>query len=335
MEDPRKLTNTEKAALVLYSLGEDLAAEVMQHLERNEVERIGSCMGRLGGVPSEVVDAAVSEFCSMVARNKGAVSVGKGFVQSVLSRALSPQEAQSILEGSSTGEEAYSLDMLESLDAKILTDFTKNEHPQTIALILAHLQPKKAAEVLSNLPGDLQAEVAFRMSNLEDVSPEVLQEFTQILATQAKRIRSGGRRLGGVKAVADMMNEMGRDTESDIITKLEEADPDLARKIREFMFTFNDLLLIDDRGIQDLLKEVSNDDLGRALKTADDAVKEKIFKNMSERAQAMLKEDMEDMGPTRVSEVQQAQQIIVGAAMRLADEGRITIARGEQEDVYV
>jgi len=331
MEKEGKLTHLERAAVIVSSLPEEVASEVLRNLDAVEIEKLSSCMARMGTVPSEAVDSTINDFVQMAVQGSGAISLGKEYAESLISKVLGVDKAKSIVSRVSEGAEYRSLDLLDALDPMTLTNLTRNEHPQTIALILSHLSPEKAGYVLSNLPEELRAEVVLRISNLERVPPDVVSEVAEMLETEVKSMGGVGHQLGGIKNVVDILNQMDRATESSIMTKIEETDPKLADEIRQLMFIFDDLVLIDDRGIQEVLKEVSSEDLAKALKTASDSVKEKIFKNMSERAVEMLNEDIEDMGPIRLSEVEKAQQAITQVALRLEEEGKISVGRGGEE----
>ena len=251
--------------------------------------------------------------------------------------AVGEERARDILGGLNIGNNsARSLESLEMVDAKSLSTFLVNEHPQTVAVILAHLDPEKKGEVLRRLPESLQAEVVLRMANLENVDPELIAEIDKVLKNQLSSSHTIEQAsLGGVQPVAEMLNVMDKNSEQSIMSRLEEKDPLLAEEIRKLMFVFEDIAKIDDRGIQVLLKEVPNDRLLLSLKTANDEIRNKIFKNISTRAAEMLREDLSNMGPARLSDVETAQQEIVNVARRLEAEGKIIIARGGSEDAMV
>ncbi|MGE3760403.1 MAG: flagellar motor switch protein FliG, partial [Pseudobdellovibrionaceae bacterium] len=222
------------------------------------------------------------------------------------------------------------------VDAKSLSNFLINEHPQTIAVILAHLEPEKKGEVLKRLPESLQAEVVLRLSNLDHVAPELIAEVDRVLKQELSTLGTVEQAsLGGVQPVAEMLNVMDKNTETAIMSRIEEKDPILAEEIRKLMFVFEDIIKIDDKGIQTLLKEVPNDKLLLALKTANEEIRGKIFKNISQRAAKLLQEDLQNMGPARLSDVESAQVEIVNVARRLEQEGKILIARGGSEDALV
>jgi len=240
-----------------------------------------------------------------------------------------------MLETITLQEDSSYIEIFRSLDMRVLAEFVKNEHPQTVALILSQLLAEEAGEVLIALPENLQIEVIDRMAKLDYVAPEVLRDVAQVLESEIKTAQTITRRIGGIKTISDMLNNMERQKGSEIIARIEENDPEMAEEIRQNMFIFEDLMKIEDRGIQEILKEISSDILAKAMKTAGDGIKDKIFKNMSERAADMLREDIEDMGPTRLSDIEKAQSEIVKVAMKLADDGKIHIASGKDEDSYV
>ena len=336
MEKEKGFTNLEKVATVISSLPEDLATEIFRHMDTAEVERVSRCMSSMGTVAGDVVDKIINEFVEMVDSEEGSVTLGKGYAENLVAKALGEAKAKSIVDKISEGKEYRSLALLDDIDPKMVTDIIRNEHPQTIALILAHLSPEKSGTILPSLPEDLRAEVVLRISSLEGVPPDVVSDVAEMLENEVKSMGSmGGNQLGGIKAVADILNQMDRATESSVLSKIEETDPKMADEIRQLMFVFDDLVLIDDRGIQEILKEISSDDLAKALKTAGEAIKEKIFKNMSERAVEMLNEDIEDMGPIRLTDVEKAQQSITQIAMKLEEDGKITMGDRGGEEVFV
>ncbi|MEE8382000.1 MAG: flagellar motor switch protein FliG [Thermodesulfobacteriota bacterium] len=336
MTNEGKLTNIEKVAVLLSTLPEEVASNVFRYLDAVEIERISICMAKMGRVEGGTVDSVINDFMQMAAEGTGSISFGKDYAEKLISKVLGENEAKSMVAKVSENKGEQSFKLLDDLDPKMLTDLTRNEHPQTIALILSHLSPEKTGKVLSNLPEELRAEVVVRISKLEPVPPEVVSEVAQMLEEGVKAMGDVGGQLGGVNSVADILNQMDRAAESSVMTKIEEVAPKLAEEIRQLMFIFEDLVSVDDRGIQEILKEISSDDLARALKTASEAVKEKIFKNMSERAVEMLNEDIEDMGPIKLSDVEKAQMSITQIALRLEEEDKITVGgRGGEEEVFV
>lgn len=331
------LKGFDKAAILINYLGKDALKVLFKRMEDGDIRKLINIMTKYRVVPVHVTKKVLEEFYEMISETEDYIfSEGVAQKESIVD-ALGEERARGILGGlniSSGGNR--SLESLEMVDAKSLATFLVNEHPQTVAVILAHLEPEKKGEVLKRLPEALQAEVVLRMANLEHVDPELIGEIDRVLKNQlANTATVEQAALGGVQPVAEMLNVMDKNTETSIMSRLEEKDPLLAEEIRKLMFVFDDIVKIDDRGIQTLLKEVPNDKLLLALKTANDDIKNKVFKNISARAAEMLREDLNNMGPSRLSDVEGAQQEIVNAARRLEAEGKILIARGGSEDAMV
>jgi flagellar motor switch protein FliG len=288
-------------------------------------------------VPVSVTKKVLEEYYEMLSESEEFIFSAQMQSKDMIIDALGEERARSILGGLNISSgSGRTLESLEMVDAKSLSTFLVNEHPQTVAVILAHLEPEKKGEVLRRLPESLQAEVVLRMANLDNVDPELISEIDKVLKNQLSASHTVEQAsLGGVQPVAEMLNVMDKNSEQSIMSRLEEKDPLLAEEIRKLMFVFEDIAKIDDRGIQILLKEVPNDKLLLALKTAHEDIRTKIFKNISARAADMLREDLNNMGPARLSDVESAQQEIVNAARRLEAEGKIIIARGGTEDAMV
>lgn len=324
-----KYTGAQKAAILLLSFGEDIAAEIFKHMNEFEIKRIGSAMSRLGRLEQEIVDQILLEFYEILQRNNKFVYGGTDFTKTVIGTAFKGEDADELMESLALGA-TTNLDSLELVDAKTLANFIRNEHPQTIALILAHLDPKKCGEVLKLLPESLHTEILIRIANLESVAPEVIEELDDVLRNEIQALGAiSTHKIGGVEPLASMLNVMDKATSEHMLDGLEERDPELAEEIRQLMFVFDDLVKIDDRGIQELIKNVPNDKWKLALKTATEGVVNLIFKNMSERAAKMLKEDMEAMPSVRLSDVEAAQAEILQVARKLEEEGKIIIATGD------
>jgi flagellar motor switch protein FliG len=284
-----------------------------------------------------VTKKVLEEFYELISETEDYIFSEKSSSKDTIVDALGEERARGILGGVNLGSgTGRNLESLEMVDAKSLSNFLVNEHPQTVAVIVAHLEPEKKGEVLKRLPESLQAEVVLRMANLDHVAPELIAEIDSVLKRELSSMSTVEQSaLGGVQPVAEMLNVMDKNTETSIMSRLEEKDPLLAEEIRKLMFVFDDIVKIDDKGIQALLKEVPNDKLLLALKTANEEIKNKVFKNISQRAAEMLREDLSNMGPSRLSDVETAQQEIVNAARRLEAEGKILIARGGSEDALV
>jgi len=331
-----ELTASDKAAVILYTLGQDAASAVMKYMEHDDVRELSKSMTSMESISSKDVDIIVDEFHSKVSNEEGTiVSIEEDYVKSVITNVVGEKTAERILESISLQEDGSYIEIFRNLDIKVLAEFIKNEHPQTIALIISQLLPEEASEVMASLSDNLQLDVIARTAKLENISPEMLRDVALVLESEIKTAQTATRKIGGVKSISEILNNMDRQVSSAILVRIEENDPEMAEEIRQNMFIFEDLSKIDDKGIQEILKEVSTDILSRAMKTVSDAIKDKIFKNMSERAADMLKEDIEDMGPTRLADIEKAQNEIVKVAMKLADEGKIFIAGGKEDDVFV
>ena len=323
-----KYSGAQKAAILMLSFGEEISAEIFKNMTEFEIKRIGTAMSRLGRLDQEVVDEIMSEFYGILQQNKKFFYGGNDFTKKVIGSAFKGGEADELIEQLSLGASA-NLDSLELIDPRTLSNFIRNEHPQTIALILAHLDAKKCGETLKILPEGLHTEILLRMANLDAVQPEIIDEIDDVLRQEVQAMGSiSTQKIGGVEPIAEMLNLMDKATEEQILDNLEERDPDLAEQIRQLMFVFDDLVKIDDRGIQELIKNVSNDKWKIALRTASEAVKELVFKNMSERASQMLREDMEASGAVKLADVENVQFEVIGVARKLESEGKIMIASG-------
>jgi len=335
-EKEKVLTGPDKAAIVLYSLGEEAASEVMKYMEHDDVREISKSMTQMQSIASTVMDQMLDEFYDRVSNEEGViVTIEEDYIKNIISNVLGEKTADRILESISLQEDSSYIEIFRNLDIRVLAEFIKNEHPQTISLVLSQLLPEEAGDVLTSLPEALQTDVIERMANLENVPPEVLRDVANVLETEIKSAQTTTRKIGGVKSISEILNSMDRQMSSGILSRIEENDPEMAEEIRQNMFIFEDILKIEDRGIQEILKEISTDILARAMKTSGEGIQDKIFKNMSERAAEMLKEDIDDMGPTRLAEIEKAQNEIVKVALKLADEGKIFISGGKEEDVFV
>lgn len=330
-----KHTGPEKAAILMMAIGEDAASNVLGKLEDKEIQTLGNYMTYLGNVPSESMDSVAKEFYeSLMAGTAGMAVAGKDFIKNTLLRAMDPLKVAEIMDNiAMPGEETGGgLETIRLLDPKTIVNFLKNEHPQTAAIILAHLDPGQAGEVLKEMPEKIRTEVVYRMATLERIIPGVIKDLDEALQQEFSATGAGeGSKIGGVQSVAEMLNQIDHATESKILGDIEESDPELADSIRQLMFVFADLIKVDDRGMQAILKEVESEDLLLSMKTSAEALKEKIFKNMSERAAMMIKEDLDSMGPVRLSDVEKSQQKILKIAKKLEDEGKIVIGGGGEE----
>jgi flagellar motor switch protein FliG len=319
----------EKAAIFLSSVGEDVAAQILKDLDPEDIRKISSYMAKTKKKDPEKLQTVLSETMEKVTAGEIQVA-GEDYIKNVLAKGLGSDDAEKILEMVS---KASPLESLKGVSPKTLANFLVTEHPQTIALILCLLDPEQAAAVIEKLPEHLRADVAMRVACTERIPENALEEIEEVLKVQLDI--DGGKdeeSFEGTKVIAEILNQCDRNTEQAILEKIETQDDGLPESIRELMLVFDDLQNIDDRGIQLILKELSTEDLSLALKSAPEGLKEKIFRNMSQRAVKILKDEMETMGPVKVSDVEAAQQNIVKVARKLDEEGKIIIAgRGGEE----
>ena len=326
-----------KVAAFLLAIGPESAGSILRQMDREIVEDVTREVASLGMVPSEQQKEIVEEFYNVALAKQYANEGGLAYARALLERALSKDEASRVMQQIEHQVHQQPFSFLQKAESENLLTFMQDEHPQTIALILAHLPSSKGSEILSGLPPAKQIEVVTRVANMEQTNPEVIREVEKGLEQRLSGIMTQQfQKVGGVEAVAEMLNLSDRSTEKGILETLEAEDPDLVEQIRRLMFVFEDILLVNDKGIQSVLKEVDNEELALALKTASDELKQKIFKNMSERAAQLIAEDMQYMGPVRVSDVEAAQQKIVDIVRRLEDAGEIIIAgRGGEKEMVV
>lgn len=335
MAEERKYTGPEKAAIFLMSLGEEGAAKILAEMQEREIQSIGNYMSAMGDVELSTVDEVSRDFHSNMTAGGGGLGIsGLDFLKTTLMRALDPAKATEILNNITTpGEDlGGGLDTVRMLDPKVVANFLSNEHPQTAAIVLAHLETGMAGTTLREMPEETRMEIVYRLATLERVSPQVLRDLDEALQSEFRSSGAvSGSKMGGVEAAAEIMGTIDRATETSILTAMDEVDPDLANDIRNLRFTYEDILKVDDHGVQMILKEISQEDLLISLKTGSDELKDKIFSNMSERASSMLKEDLEAMGLTKITEVERAQQKIVSVVKRLEEEGRLVVGGGGEE----
>lgn len=329
------LSGQEKAAILLSALGPTTTKLIFKHMKDNDVKRMINTMSILSKSPIWMVRKVLEEFYSSINEDAELLfseNKGRDFILGALGEDRAKQLLGQIIDVGSTN----TLESLELVDTRTLANFLINEHPQTIALICAHLPVEKKVDVLRKLPEGLQAEVVLRVANLDFVSPELIAQLDDVLKTELSTLGSiDTQQLGGIEPIADMLNLMDKNSEKNIMARVEEKDPELAEEIRKLMFVFEDVIYVDDRGIQELLKIVDNMKLVIALKTAPDDVKTKLYKNMSNRAATLLKEDLEATGPTKVSDVEKAQQEIVQQLKDLETKGKAIISRGGEGDAFV
>jgi len=334
---PDELEGITKAAVLLLAIGPDTASSVLKQLSPEAVQEVTRELAGLGRVPPDLARGVVNEFYHLSIASQYASEGNLEYAKAILSQSLEGKQAERVLQQIQTQVQKTPFSFLQRAESENLLTFIQDEHPQTIALIVCHLPHHKAAEILGGLPMQKQVEVIRRMANMEQTNPEVIREVERGLESRlANMLVQSMEKAGGVPTVAEILNLADRATEKAILEGLEAEDPDLVEQIRRLMFVFEDIMLVDDKGIQSVLKEVDNDELALALKTASAELQAKVFNNMSERAAAMIKENMEYMGPVRVSDVESAQQRIVDIVRRLEESGDIIIqGRGGDSDLIV
>jgi flagellar motor switch protein FliG len=327
-------TGTERAAILLLTLGEQEAAQVLKHMGAKEVQRIGAAMAKLTNVSKDEVHTIITEFSSSV-ESQTSVGVGaEDFLRKVLVDALGQDKATSIIDRISIGRSTKGLEALKWMDARAVAELIRLEHPQIIAIVLAYLEADQSAEILTCLPANMRSDIMVRIATLDGVQPSALTELDDIMEkTFAGKGTARTSALGGAKAAANIINNLEPSQEGVIMEQIVQTDEALGSRIQDLIFVFDNLLEIDDRSMQELLRQVSSDKLLLAMKGCEDAMKEKIFKNMSQRAAEMLKDDLESKGPVRISEVEGAQKEILQTARKLAESG--TIALASKGDEYV
>ncbi len=330
-----KMNGPQKTAMLLMSLGEEAASQLLKFMTPDEIKQVGVHMTAISAVKREMANELLSSFIASMGQETDIMVQGKSFLKNLLPDVLG-SDAGNMLSKIELEREKIPFKYIQDIDAKVLANFIKAEHPQTITIIMAHLNRERASQVLHYLPESLQYEVVERISQLEIVPPDLVREVDEVLEKELLSMgKEGHRILGGIPAVAEIMNVCDKRTGNSILQLMEERDAELAEKVRKLMFVFEDLVSIADTGIRELLKEVRNEELTLALKTASDDLKDKLFKNLSRRASEMLQEDMAVMGPVRLSDVEASQQAILGIARRLEKEGRIILAGSEGGDSLV
>lgn len=330
------LTGKQKAAIFIVSLGQDVASEVMKHLREDEVEALTFEIARMEKVTPEDKERVLEEFQELMMAQEFITSGGIDYAREILEKALGSQKAIDIVNRLTSSLQVRPFDFVRRTDPSHLLNFIQGEHPQTIALILAYLDPQKASDILSSLPHTIQAGVAKRIATMDRTSPEVLREVERVLERKLSTLASEDfTSAGGIDSVVEVLNLVDRGTEKTIIEALEEEDPELAEEIKKRMFIFEDIILLDDRAIQKVLREIENQELAKALKAVETDVQDKIFRNMSKRAVALLREDMDFMGPIRLKDVEDAQQKIVNIIRKLEEQGEIVVARAGEEELVM
>ncbi len=331
-EEKLRFNWTEQAAVLLLSLGEEAAAQVLKHMGPKEVQRIGLAMASVHNVEKNEVEVVVDNFLHEVEKQTG-IGIGtEEYIRKTLKQALGQDKADALIDRILAGASTKGLDTLKWMDSRAVADLIRYEHPQIQTIVLAYLDPDQSAEVLGQFPERVRLDLAMRIAALESVQPAALQELNNIMERQLSgQTGAKSASLGGTKRTADILNFLDGSTQSALMEQMKDVDEEMAQKIQDQMFVFDNLMDVDDRGIQSLLREVSTDQLILALKGSDEGLREKVFKNMSKRAAELMREDLGSMGPVKVSDVESAQKEILTVARRMADAGEIVLGgSGEQ-----
>lgn len=334
---PKKaLTGRQKAAIFIITLGHEISAEIFKHLREDEIEQLTFEIARNDNIDSSERDQVLMEFQELMMAQDFISTGGIEYARELLEKALGSQKAVDIINRLTSSLQVRPFDFIRRTDPAHLLNFIQQEHPQTIALILAYLEPPKASVILGSLPHEVQSDVAKRIATMDRTSPEVLREVERVLEKKLSTLSSEDyTAAGGVESIVEILNLVDRSTEKVIIESLEEDDPELAEEIKKRMFVFEDIVLLDDRAIQKVLREVDTTELAKALKAVDSEVQDKIFRNMSKRAATLLKEDMDYMGPIRLKDVEESQQKIVSIIRKLEEQGEIVVARSGEDELVV
>ena len=330
------ISGLQKAAVLLIALGPEQSASVFKHLKEEEIEELTLEIANTRSVTPQLKEAVINEFYEVCLAQQYIAEGGIGYAKELLEKALGSDKAVEVIGRLTASLQVKPFEFVRKADATQLFNFIQDEHPQTIALIISYLPASQAALILSALPPDRQSEVAKRVASMDRTSPEIIQEVEKVLESKlASLVNQDYTIVGGVDAVVDILNTVDRGTEKHIMETLEIEEPELADEIRKKMFVFEDILLLDDRAIQRVLRDVDNNDLAIALKGSNEEVQNAIFNNLSKRLAVMIKEDMEFMGPVRMKDVEDAQQKIVNIIRKLEDSGEIVISRGGGDEIVV
>ncbi len=331
-----EITGVQKAAILLIALGPEKSSQVFKHLKEEEIEELTLEIANTKSITTQVKDEVIKEFYEICLAQQYIAEGGIGYAKELLEGALGPEKAMEVIGRLTASLQVKPFEFVRKAEASQLLNFIQDEHPQTIALILSYLQPQQAAQIVGALAPERQADVARRIATMDRTSPDVIKEVERILETKlASLVNQEYNIIGGVDAVVEILNTVDRGTEKHIMETLEIEDPELADEIRKKMFVFEDILLLDDRAIQRVLRDVENSDLSVSLKGANEQVQQAIFNNLSKRLAAMIKEDMDFMGPVRMKDVEEAQQKIVNIIRKLEDAGEIVISRGGGDEIVV
>ncbi|WP_319561877.1 flagellar motor switch protein FliG [Marispirochaeta sp.] len=332
----KELTGRQKAAIFLVTLGSEISSEIFKHLREDEIEALTFEIARLDNIDSEDRDTVLMEFKELMMAQDFITSGGIDYARELLEKSLGAQKAVDIINRLTSSLQVRPFDFIRRTDPAHLLNFIQQEHPQTIALILAYLEPQKASIILASLPHEIQSDVSKRIATMDRTDPNILREVERVLEKKLSTLSSEDyTAAGGVENIVEILNMVDRSTEKTIIESLEEEDPELAEEIKKRMFVFEDIVLLDDRAIQKVLREVDTGELAKALRGVEAEVQDKIFRNMSKRAAGMLKEEMEYMGPVRLKDVEETQQKIVSIIRKLEDQGEIVVARSGEDEMVV
>jgi flagellar motor switch protein FliG len=332
----KEFNGRQKAAIFLVSVGSEISAEIFKYLREDEIETLTFEIARMETIEPEQKDDVLQEFQELMMANQFITTGGIDYARELLEKSLGSQKAIDIINRLTSSLQVRPFDFIRRTDPAHLLNFIQQEHPQTIALILAYLEPNKSSIILQNLPNEIQHDVARRIATMDRTSPEVLREVERVLEKKLSTLSSEDyTTAGGVGNIVEILNLVDRASEKQIIEALEDEDPELAEEIKKRMFVFEDIVMLDDRAIQKVLREVDSQELSKALKSVDTEVQDKIFRNMSKRAAQMLKEDMEYMGPIRLKDVEESQQKIVSIIRHLEDTGEIVVARSGEDEMVV
>lgn len=331
-----ELTGVQKAAVLLITLGPEKSASIFKHLKEEEIEELTLEIANTRSISPQEKEDVLNEFYQVCLAQQYIALGGIGYAKELLEKALGEQKAQDVITKLTASLQVRPFEFIRKTDPSQVLNFIQDEHPQTIAMILSYLSPAQSAMILGALTPEKQADVAKRIAMMDRTSPDVIKEVERVLERKlASLLNQDYTIVGGVDAIVDILNTVDRGTEKHIMESLEIEQPELADEIRKKMFVFEDILLLDDRAIQRVLRDVDNNDLGIALKGANEEVQNVIFKNLSKRLSAMIKEDMEFMGPVRMKDVEEAQQKIVGIIRKLEDSAEIVISRGGGDEIIV
>lgn len=330
--DVDKLDGVDKAAILLLSLSEEDAAQILKHLEPKQVQKVGMAMAAIDDLSQAKISAVHNLFIEQIQSFSTIGFQSEDFIKKALTAALGEDKAASLIDQIVMGSGAKGLDSLKWMDSKQVANIIRNEHPQIQTIVLSYLEPEQSAEILAQFPEKVRLDLTMRIANLEEVQPAALQELNEIMEKQfAGQAGAQAAKMGGLKAAADIMNYLDTNIEGQLMDSIREHDEEMSQQIQDLMFVFENLMDVDDRGIQAILREVQQDVLMKAIKGTDDALKEKILGNMSKRAAELLADDLEAMAPVRISEVEAAQKEILSTARRLADSGEIMLGGGGEE----